>query len=109
MTRTIAYLRNFARRSEFSEDKLPLDELVSDSLALLNARIAQEATEISVADDLLHLTVIGDKILIEQALMNILSNALDATQQAGWPGQITISAQLIDKAWHVRRQSFWNQ
>jgi two-component system C4-dicarboxylate transport sensor histidine kinase DctB len=101
MTRTIAYLRNFARRSEFSEDKLPLDELVSDSLALLNARIAQEATEISVADDLLQLTVIGDKILIEQVLMNILSNALDATQQAGWPGQITISAQLIDKAVHL--------
>ncbi|MFY0662885.1 MAG: hypothetical protein JXR15_20520 [Shimia sp.] len=101
MTRTIAYLRNFARRSEFSEDRLPLDELVSDSLALLKARIAQEATEITVTDDLPQLAVIGDKILIEQVLVNILSNALDATQQAERPSQITISAQLIDNAVHL--------
>lgn len=101
MTRTIAYLRNFARRAEFNEDRLPLDELVNDSLALLKARIAQEATEITVTDDLTQLSVIGDKILIEQVLVNILSNALDATQQAERPGQITISAQLSDKAVHL--------
>lgn len=92
MTRTIAYLRNFARRSEFSEDTLPLGELVRDSLALLKARIAQDGVEITVAEDLKQLSVIGDKILIEQVLVNILSNALDAIQQAERLGQIQIAA-----------------
>ncbi|WP_294221733.1 ATP-binding protein [uncultured Shimia sp.] len=95
MTRTISYLRNFARRSEFSEDRLPLDEVVADSLALLKARVAQEDVQVHIQSTLADTSVIGDKILIEQVLVNILSNALDAIQQADRPGQINISAKRV--------------
>ncbi|SMP35750.1 ATP-binding protein [Shimia sagamensis] len=92
MTRTIAYLRNFARRSEFSEDHLPLDEMVADSLALLKARVTQEDVQVHIQSTLADMSVLGDKILIEQVLVNILSNALDAIQQTEHPGRIDVSA-----------------
>ncbi|WP_425044708.1 ATP-binding protein [Primorskyibacter sp. S87] len=101
MTRTIAYLRNFARRSEFSEDRLALDGLVADSLALLQARIAQDDVNVRVEDGLGVLSVLGDKILIEQVLVNVLSNALDAIQQADRQGCINIAAEVRDGTVHL--------
>lgn len=101
MTRTITYLRNFARRSEFSEDRLFLDELVTDSLALLQARIVAEDVRMDVSKGLARLWVIGDKILIEQVLVNILSNALDAIQQAERPGEIRIAARVHQDQVHL--------
>ncbi len=101
MTRTISYLRNFARRSEFNEDHLRLDELVADSLALLKARVTQDAIDLQLSDSLKELSAIGDKILIEQVLVNILSNAMDAIQQAERPGHISISAHKLGPTVHL--------
>jgi len=92
MSRTITYLRNFARRAEFRDDPLILPFLLEDALALVSARVKDEAVEVHLDRNLTGLEVHGDKILIEQVLVNLFSNALDAIEPDSATRKITITA-----------------
>lgn len=92
MGRTIGYLRNFARRSEFRNDVLPFSELVEDSIALVGTRLHDQSIAVEVLPSVADLSVLGDKILIEQVIVNILSNAIDAIETSGAQGSILIEA-----------------
>jgi len=96
MSRTITYLRNFARRAEFRDDPLALSQLLEDALALVSARVKDEEVEVQLDSSLNGLTVHGDKILIEQVLVNLFSNALDAIEPDSPTRTINISANISD-------------
>ena len=92
MSRTISYLRNFARRAEFRDDLLPLSDLVTDALALVSTRVKEDRVVVRLDDSLSGVQVFGDKILIEQVLVNLFSNALDAIAPESTTRQIQITA-----------------
>jgi two-component system, NtrC family, phosphoglycerate transport system sensor histidine kinase PgtB len=101
MGRTIGYLRNFARRSEFRDDNLLLSELIEDSIGLVQTRLRDRNIKIETGPRVSEFTVLGDKILIEQVVVNILSNAIDAIEVSEKPGRIAITARKSHPNIHV--------
>ncbi|NYT59304.1 two-component sensor histidine kinase [Alcaligenaceae bacterium] len=92
ITRTIGHLRRIARRSAHRNGCVPLAEPMQAALELLDHRLRAEEVHVE-CDDLSDLQVAGDEILLEQVLLNILGNALDAIvtrEAASEPGLIRI-------------------
>ncbi|MCC2596613.1 hypothetical protein LKR43_09690 [Pusillimonas sp. MFBS29] len=77
INRTIGHLRRIARRSAHRNGCVTLAEPMQAALELLDHRLRTEGVRIE-CDDLTRLQVAGDEILLEQVLLNILGNALDA-------------------------------
>lgn len=92
MNRTITYLRNFARRADFRDDSLSLRGLVEDAIALLQARLQPADVTLTLDDSLDIARVRGDKILVEQVIVNVLSNAIDAIELGEVRGEIVVTA-----------------
>ncbi|MEE9387693.1 MAG: ATP-binding protein [Paracoccaceae bacterium] len=92
MTNTIKHLKRFARRSEYKRESLSLGPLLANAVAILRGKIDQPEITLTIAENCNLATVLGDQILIEQVLVNILSNAVDAINETGEAGEISISA-----------------
>jgi two-component system C4-dicarboxylate transport sensor histidine kinase DctB len=91
ITGTITRLRRIARRANYQMGRVALLEPMNAVLDLLDHRL--KATE-TVLDGLTALedhTVEGDEILIEQVLLNVLGNAIDAIEETGLPGLIRLA------------------
>ncbi|PTE21052.1 two-component sensor histidine kinase [Cereibacter changlensis JA139] len=80
---TIGHLRRIARRSDHRRVRVTLAEPVEAALALLDHRLHQEAVAVERPAELGRVEVEGDEILLEQVLLNIFSNALDAIGETG--------------------------
>lgn len=74
-------LLEFSRKKDFSRKPLPLKNLVEDTVRLIQGDIPTHVeVSISVDDDL---WIVVDKQRIEQALLNIVKNAIDAITDEG--------------------------
>ena len=81
-------LRRFSRRGHREPREVPLRQVVDGALLLLRDRVAQLGIDLVMPPDLaLDLFVRGEHVALEQVLVNLLQNAIDATGQAG---QVTI-------------------
>lgn len=78
ITATIGHLRRIARRSDHRHVRVVLAEPLEAALALLEHRLHQEGVHVERPAALAGVEVEGDEILLEQVLLNIFSNALDA-------------------------------
>ncbi len=83
MEATITHLKRFARRSSYRSDVLKLGHIIRESTLLLKGRIDEPGISFEVSDAVAEASVRGDQILIEQVLVNLLSNALDAIKATG--------------------------
>lgn len=91
ITRTINHLRRIARRAEYRRETVYMRDPLHAALDLLAHRLKETGTSIDIANSVETMSVEGDEILIEQVLLNILSNALDSIEEAGHAeGQIVI-------------------
>ena len=72
------HLKTFARKSPAGlSERLSLSDVLAQALQLLELRIRNERVEISSDLDA-NIMVLGDAIRLEQVLLNLLHNALDA-------------------------------
>jgi len=90
MEATIKHLKRFARRSEYRSDNLRLADIIGESMLLLKGRIDAPGITLVTSPALNKAVVKGDQILIEQVVVNLLSNALDAIWAAGEEGTINL-------------------
>ncbi|MFN4128294.1 MAG: sensor histidine kinase [Paracoccaceae bacterium] len=91
ITGTIGHLRRIARRSDHRRERVNIGEPLTAVLDLLEHRLRETNTEVSIDPAVSHLQVAGDEILVEQVLLNILGNALDAIEEGGrTEGRITV-------------------
>lgn len=77
---------------------ISLKHLIESLLNTRAARIAQQKIQLQLSLDE-HAEIYGEKFLIEQALLNLLDNALDFTPVAG---QILITVERQDQHWVMR-------
>ena len=100
MASLTGHLKTFARKSPSGlRERLDLATVVDQSLQLLDARLRDEQVSL-----VLHLTrpawVRGDAIRLEQVLINLLRNALDAMQ--GKPGKrLEIRLDVDEQLWRL--------
>lgn len=100
MAALTSHLKTFARKSPAGlRQRLRLDEVLEQALQLLGPRIRSEGVEVScqVPPDA---WVSGDAIRLEQVLINLLNNALDAMQGRA-VRQLRIEARRDARGWRL--------
>ncbi|MBN2714413.1 MAG: response regulator, partial [Deltaproteobacteria bacterium] len=80
-------LLGFARKSNYRQQIFSLTNVVADVLSILE-RTANKGIQIRVSHSTVPPLILGDKAQIENAIMNLCLNALDAMSEKG---QLTIS------------------
>lgn len=97
MEATISHLKRYARRAENRSDDLRLGLMIDESVSLLKSRIDGERIKLNVEAELAQTVVVGDQILIEQVIINLISNAIDAIEANGGEGTITLKGSQSGK------------
>jgi two-component system, NtrC family, sensor kinase len=90
--RIVRALLDYAGDHSFQPAPVPLAELVQESLRFLKSKRPPEVDlRVDIAPDLM---VMGDRPRLQQVLINLMTNAWDAMQEAGNPeaGELVISA-----------------
>jgi two-component system C4-dicarboxylate transport sensor histidine kinase DctB len=77
-TRIIGSLRAFARREKETIEPVNLRDVIADSLNLAQARIADAAVKVHQPSGSAPLMVMGGHVRLQQVVINLLTNALDA-------------------------------
>ena len=88
MELVIQHLKRFARRSEHLKEKVILMPLVSSAAALMKTTMVERQITLRTDPELESSAFIGDPVLVEQVIVNLLSNASDAIAETGQPGEI---------------------
>jgi two-component system, NtrC family, C4-dicarboxylate transport sensor histidine kinase DctB len=79
------HLRNFARRPQQKIGPVPLMHAVDDALALMEARLKSSGASVSFDRPERDIWVMGGHVRLQQVIVNLLSNALDAMQDQSEP------------------------
>lgn len=96
MERIISHLRKFARRSEYLRENVHLARTLRSAKELLHSQLIDHEITVNIDPNLEDAIVIGDAILIEQVLVNLLSNSCDAIAATNQSGSITIRKEYED-------------
>lgn len=73
-----SHLRNFARRPQQATGPLLLNAVVLDAIAVVDMRVASEGGQIVYAAPEHDVWVTGGHVRLQQVIVNLLNNALDA-------------------------------
>lgn len=82
MARIIRQLRTYARKEPTTVRPTPVVRAIEESLALLHRRIDDAGITVSVDVPDYDLTAIAGEVRLQQVLVNLISNALDAIAAA---------------------------
>jgi len=84
------HLRNFARRPQDKTGPVPLVSVIDDALDLMRARLEQAGAEMRFDRPAQEIWVVGGRVRLQQVIVNLMSNALDAMSGDAQP-RITVS------------------
>ena len=90
MEAIITHLRRFARRSEIDRVPVRLGDVVDGAAEFLKSRLIESGAELVVTTGASELLVEADPVLLEQVVVNLLSNASDAIAETREPGTINV-------------------
>jgi len=90
----IRRLREFIKRNQLHEERFPLRECIESAVELLQPRLRRQNIEVSLDFDAVAGEVTADRIQIEQVLVNLLLNAIDALQSSNDAGK-TIDVRIF--------------
>ncbi len=91
----IRRIRSFVRRREVTRETIDPNDVVREALVLFEGAASRRGVVLSahLADGLPRVCV--DRIEIEQVLLNLLQNAVDATVETGKPGGVTVRSSRV--------------
>jgi len=98
----IDHIRNFSRRSGMNMRLIDLNRVVLDAIDLVNLQFKKHSVDIILVLNENISRMHGDRISIEQLIINLLLNARDAimerqkTAEDGYTGRITIATEQAD-------------
>lgn len=72
------YLRNFARRPQDKLGPTPVLSVIDDAVALMSSRLRAEGARIDFDRPATELWVTGGSVRLQQVIVNLIANALDA-------------------------------
>jgi hypothetical protein len=85
-------MRDFVRKSEPKRDSVPLAEVVDEAIGIAEIEAHKAGVQIRVAVPPDLPPVYADKIMIEQVLLNLVKNGIEAMQQTDGSRELTVSA-----------------
>jgi signal transduction histidine kinase/CheY-like chemotaxis protein len=99
--RIVQSLLSFARHSPPERKLLSLNQSVRDVVSLIAYQLEVDGIEVATALDAELPSIQGDPHQIEQALINLLSNAQQAMRQQGQAGRIEVQSRRDAEGWVV--------
>lgn len=88
MEKIIDHLRRFARRSEYRREEVDLIPVAKSAFDLFAPKMSEHKISFEFDPQLERAVIIGDLVLLEQVLVNLISNAVDAIIETGNGGEI---------------------
>lgn len=88
------HLRNFARKPNVAFGSVPVASVIDDALAVLSARLHEVGAEVAVLGDRDHLWVRAGQVRLQQVIVNLVANALDASNAHPIP-KVEISVETV--------------
>ena len=85
MTTISRHLRNFARRPQEKLGPTPLLSVIDDAIALMSTRLRSSNADLIFARPEHELFVRGGSVRLQQVVVNLISNALDAVRETEAP------------------------
>ncbi len=79
------HLRNFARRPQQAVGPLLLNTVVQDALAVIAVRLKSSSAAFEYDTPKGNIWVIGGHVRLQQVIVNLLTNALDAAEESPFP------------------------
>ena len=99
------HLRNFARRPQEKVGPVPLMAVLDDALSLMEAKLKAAKAHVHYERPTQEVLVIGGRVRLQQVLINLVSNALDAMEAEENP-QIDISIRRAADRWLVEVRDY---
>lgn len=93
----VHHLRAFIEKREPAPERVDLCELARDVVALLQPEIRERQAEVAVHAAGGPLPVLGNRIQIEQVIVNLVRNALDALASADRQGELRIELRATEQ------------
>jgi C4-dicarboxylate-specific signal transduction histidine kinase len=86
----IAGVRGFLRQARADQVPVDVDDFVREVVALVRAEMTRRgvAVRLRLAGDLP--PVVGDRVLLQQVLLNLMTNGADAMADTGRPRELTV-------------------
>jgi len=95
MGRIIRNLRAFARNEEEEISTVDLAEILQDALGIAAGKLESSGTDVQILGDMGRALVRGGRVRLQQVLVNLISNAVDAMEgQANKRIDLTFEANL---------------
>lgn len=82
MAKISTHLRNFARRPGEKTGPVPLGRVLSDAVALMEPKLRSADADLNLSQPDREIWVRGGHLRLQQVVVNLLSNALDAMEDA---------------------------
>lgn len=96
-SQVIRRLRSFLRKTPFELRDLDLNEVVREALALISLSAVARQSELTNSLSAMALPIRGDRIQLEQVLLNLIVNAIDATSASpNADCKVTVSTASIE-------------
>lgn len=93
MEKIIDHLRRFARRSEYRREEVDLIPVAKSAFDLFAPKMTEHEISFGFDPQLEKAVIIGDLVLLEQVLVNLISNAVDAIVETGKGGEILLRSE----------------
>lgn len=91
-------LRAFARKGHRASEPVSLAQVISGALVLLRSRFAGSMDQLNIELPAPDLCVTGHSIRLEQVLINLFQNALEAVENKGNEGHIEVRTKALSKS-----------
>ncbi len=95
------HLRNFARRPQEKIGPIPLVPVIEDAMALMAPRFTAAKIALEFTPPEADAWVMGGRVRLQQVIVNLLSNALDALE-AHAPRPVQINTAQTERGWQIR-------
>jgi two-component system, NtrC family, C4-dicarboxylate transport sensor histidine kinase DctB len=101
MGRIVGQLKTFARKGPAELQPISVADALSNAMLLVESRSREHAVEIEVVQPDVPVRVVADAIRLEQVLVNLLRNAIDAMEAVA-DKRLTITVELREGHAYIR-------